>query len=131
MPEKFDEVQYRDHINDGMFLKGNDHDYFNEYKVDYIEKYAESYRTTHQKTELKILDYGCGVGLLSETMFRRIPNIVIHGFDISRQSIARVSDTIRVGKNRFTTKLEELDKDYDIVILCTVLHHISKEERGG
>lgn len=81
---------------------------------------------------LKILDYGCGVGLFSKTIYDAFNNIIIHGFDVSSKSIDQVPEEIRTGRNFFTSNLAELDSDYDIALLITVLHHVVPEsERPG
>ena len=41
-------------------LKGNPHEYFNQYKIFYLRKIFNAQR---KKSPIKILDYGCGIGL--------------------------------------------------------------------
>lgn len=124
---KFDDIaeKYSELIEDGMILKGNSHEYFNQYKLFYLKPYFISYNG-----KVKVLDYGCGVGLLSQKIQEYFPQAVIHGFDVSSESIDNISDKLRNKQdNLFTTAIEDLHYDYDIAILSTVLHHVSLEER--
>ena len=58
--------------------------------------------------------------------------MTIHGFDVSSESIKQVPNEIRTGKNFFTSSLSELEGDYDIALLVTVLHHVVPvSERPG
>ena len=124
---------YSDNIDDTLSvgLKGNPHEYFNQYKIYYLRKiFNEQKKLT--SSPLKILDYGCGVGLFSMTMFNAFPDIVIHGFDVSVESIKQVPQEIRTGSNIFTDSLKDLDSGYDIALLVTVLHHVVPvSERPG
>ena len=101
-------------------LKGSSHEYFNRYKIFYIKKLFQKL-----SQPLKILDYGCGVGLFSRTISDVIPNVTIYGFDVSSKSIEQVPSELRIkNHNRFTSNLDELDSDYNIALLVTVLHHV-------
>lgn len=124
---EFDNIaeKYSELVEDGMILKGNDHEYFNQYKLFYLRPYFALYNG-----RAKVLDYGCGVGLLSQTIQDCFPKTVIHGFDVSSESIENVSDELRKRQNNlFTAEIGALHYDYDIAILSTVLHHVSLEER--
>ncbi len=112
-------------------LKGSPHEYFNQYKIFYLRKIFQAQQKLTSRP-LKILDYGCGVGLFSKTIYDAFNNITIHGFDVSSKSIEQVPEEIRTGGNFFTSNLAELDSDYDIALLITVLHHVvPKSDRPG
>ena len=124
---EFDDIagDYSELVETGMVLKGSDHEYFNQYKLFYLEPYMKKLHG-----EFKLLDYGCGVGLLSRTIQSRFPRAAIHGFDVSAESIDNVDLELRnKSQNRFCSNLEDLDEDYDIAILSTVLHHVPISER--
>jgi len=113
---------YNELLKQGMVLKGNDHSYFEDYKLFYLNKYL--------KKSKKILDYGCGIGNLSLAISKKYNNIAIHGYDISRDSIKCVPDELtKKVFNRFVSTNRLLDKDYDLIILSTMLHHVPKDKR--
>ena len=102
-------------------IKGNPHEYFTQYKIYHLRKIFASHK---RNNTLKILDYGCGTGSLSCAMFNAFPDVIIHGFDVSCESIKRVPSEILTADNLFTSELERLDSDYDVALLVTVLHHV-------
>ena len=102
-------------------IKGNPHEYFTQYKIYHLRKF---FTHTKSNSPLKVLDYGCGTGSLSQALFNAFPDSVIHGFDVSSESIKQIPSEIFTGNNRFTSDLETLDSDYDIALLVTVLHHV-------
>ncbi len=114
---------YRDDVESGMILKGNNHDYFQEYKMIYIGNIMKQYKVK------KLLDYGCGIGTLSCIIHRTFPEAIIHGFDISAKSIENVPSELKQQSNYFTSNYDTLDDDYDLVIVSTVLHHVPLEDR--
>lgn len=125
MQASFDGVasRYKDEVEQGMVLRGSGHDYFVNYKMHYLRPLIES------SANRKVLDYGCGIGLLSEAIIDSCEGATVHGFDVSAESIAHVPDHLRCEPNRFTSDLASLDQDYDIALLVAVLHHIPIEER--
>lgn len=78
----------------------------------------------------KVLDFGCGVGLVSRALADELPAARLHGYDPSADSVARVPDSLRA-RGRFSSTLAELDHDYELVLLANVLHHIPPAERGA
>ena len=99
-------------------LKGNPHEYFEQYKMYHLKKIFSP------SAHIKVLDYGCGIGLFARTLSRTFPAMTIHGFDVSSGSVQKISPELRKGSNRFTSNLDELDTDYDAAFLITVLHHV-------
>lgn len=123
--EEFDKVagRYQQEVEEGMILRGNSHRDFQRYKMQYLKE------TIPQDYTGKILDYGCGVGTLTEVMQETFPQAILHGFDISSESIAHIPARLRHGQNRFTSRYEELDQDYAFAVASTVLHHVPLKER--
>lgn len=78
----------------------------------------------------KVLDFGCGVGLVSRALADELPAARLHGYDPSADSVARVPDSLRA-RGRFSSTLAELDDDYELVLLANVLHHIPPAGRGA
>ncbi len=126
----FDRVadRYADLVQDAMMLHGSDHAYFNQYKLFYLKPLIENKQRALGRP-VKFLDYGCGIGLMAKVLQTAFPSMILHGFDVSAQSIADIDVGLKCGGNRFTDCLQDLDNDYDIAFLCTVLHHVDIEER--
>src|SRR5207253_7102278 len=59
-------------------------DYFSELKARYLA------RTLGAAFSGKILDFGCGIGLLSTFIVQHLPACDLHGFDFSAASIDRI-----------------------------------------
>jgi 2-polyprenyl-3-methyl-5-hydroxy-6-metoxy-1,4-benzoquinol methylase len=78
----------------------------------------------------KILDYGCGIGLLSRALASRFGDAVVHGFDPSPGSFAAVPAELRA-RGCFSTDPSKLDRDYDVVVLANVMHHVPVRERSA
>jgi SAM-dependent methyltransferase len=77
----------------------------------------------------KVLDFGCGVGLVSRALATALPHAELHGFDPSRDSVTRVPVEVRA-RGRFVTDLGDLDRDYGVIVVANVLHHVTPAERG-
>ena len=114
--------RYREILDASVGLSGESSDYFAEAKARYLA------RLLPDDFDGKVLDYGCGVGLVSMHLATWLPNAELHGFDVSAESIAEVPEPLR--KNgRFTSETDALDSDYDAVLIANVLHHIPPSER--
>lgn len=97
-------------------------DYYTRYKASYIKGIVgDDYSG-------KVLDYGCGIGFLLQTLKTFLPKTSLIGFDISVKSIAAIDKSIH-DRIKFTWKVEELEDDYDLVVVSNVFHHIPIESR--
>lgn len=98
--------------------------YFANYKAECIARYLGS------DFKGRILEYGCGVGLLVKHLrkFFDQKQVEIIGYDISKESIKEASKNMKDVK--FTHNLAEISNaSFDAIILANVLHHIKIEER--
>lgn len=115
-------AEYKQLVAQSIRITGESSDYFAAYKADYIaRKVAPAPGTV-------LLDYGCGVGLLSAHIKKRLPEVRVDGFDVSRSSVEQVEDAL-TGQGTFTTNESELAPAYDVIVLANVLHHVSPDER--
>src|SRR6185503_831979 len=101
---------------------GDGSEYFAEHKARYLAALLAG------GAGRKILDFGCGVGLLSRFIAQHLPGAVLHGFDVSAASIDAIAPGLR-SRGRFTSRLDELDTGYSAIVLSNVLHHMRPDER--
>jgi 2-polyprenyl-3-methyl-5-hydroxy-6-metoxy-1,4-benzoquinol methylase len=121
--DKFAKV-YETVLNDSIKLSGENGEYFSNYKAEYIA------RCVGRDFSGRILDYGCGIGLLSEVLLKYFPHAVIDGVDISAASITNVPAPLKK-QGRFTPDMNTLKQDYDLIVMANVLHHIEAPQREG
>lgn len=115
-------ADYEGILDRAVALSGESSSYFAEYKARYLAGVMPLGFAG------RVLDFGCGVGLLSACMRRRWPLARIDGFDVSDGSLARVAPTL-ASAGLFTSDTGRLASDYDLVVLGNVLHHIPPAER--
>lgn len=94
--------------------------YFADYKVDcLIRLVGDGYSDP-------VLDYGCGVGSLTERLIRRFSRV--SGFDPSATSVAEAQ--ARAASATFFDQPERIPKaHFGVIVLANVLHHVAPEER--
>jgi len=110
-------ANYKLALDRSLALAGESSDYFTDYKAAYIERLLVGKKST------KILDFGCGIGTLSSALARRRRDDCIDGYDVSSASLDRVEPDLRA-RGVFTDKVEDLSRDYDLIVLSNVMHHI-------
>jgi 2-polyprenyl-3-methyl-5-hydroxy-6-metoxy-1,4-benzoquinol methylase len=115
-------ADYQDLVSDSVRITGESSDYFAAYKAEYIA------RRVAPRPGSSLLDYGCGVGLLSKHLRNRLPAIHVDGFDVSQNSIERVDESLR-SQGTFTSNLHALGQAYDVIVLANVLHHVPPARR--
>ncbi len=108
---------YKSVLDRSIAMGGESSEYFTDYKAIWIDRLLGSERNA------KILDFGCGVGLLSSALARRRQGDTLHGFDVSDESLAEVEQDLRE-RGVFTSNPYELHRDYDLIVLSNVMHHL-------
>lgn len=73
----------------------------------------------------KILDYGVGSGTNMLELARQRPDVTIHGFDPN--NYVR-EELLSSGQFKHISKPEDLEGDYDCIVLSWVLHHAPESE---
>jgi SAM-dependent methyltransferase len=109
-------------LNRSVAASGEDSAYFSEYKALYLQRLLPAAFSG------KVLDFGCGVGLLSSFLKKHLPASRLDGFDVSRESIQKV-DAALAQQGVFTSDSEQLSIDYQLIVAANVLHHIPREQR--
>jgi len=116
-------TNYQELLDRNVRITGDTSDYFAAYKAAYIARKLAL-------TSGKLLDYGCGVGLLSRHLKRRMPAMRIDGFDVSQDSLDRVDKNL-LSQGVFTSNLDAVSHSYDVIVFANVLHHVRPEARQG
>ncbi len=78
------------------------------------------------KSGSKILDVGCGKGFLLFEMLKIIPDLKIHGFDISSYAIKKnfKIKNLNVFKHKAENKFPYKNRTFDLVISINTLHNL-------
>ena len=109
-------------MDKSLEIGGEKGDYFARYKASYVAG------CLGPGFSGKVLDYGCGVGLLSACLLEHLPQASVHGYDVSAGSIAHVPYQIKQ-QGLFTSDIHQLRLEYDAVVVANVLHHVEPVER--
>jgi trans-aconitate methyltransferase len=93
----------------------------------YLQEYKVSLAKELIADPKRILDYGCGIGLLQQFLKAYYPHATITATDISEDSLDHVRtshpDTFCLSDS------EALKTDYDLVVVSCVLHHVPPYDR--
>src|SRR5262245_33435011 len=123
--EEFDRFasDYRQMLDRCVGMSGESSEYFSRYKARYV---ARILGQTFQGT---VLDFGCGVGVLSTCMRQELPGCRLDGYDVSAESVRQIPSALTAA-GTFTSDLASLSDRYDAVVLSNVMHHVPPEHRG-
>lgn len=102
-------------------------------KENYIQRMNDAFKYKKQLLKYiqgtKILDFGCGSGILASAIKEKNPNYFVVGYDQSKEMIAEAQTYGRA--DLFTTDSKVLNDKYDTIILCSVLHEVFSYGNGG
>lgn len=118
---KFDDYaeEYGRLLEDSIQSSGESHAYFHAYKVDCIRRLGLD-------PTLPLLDFGCGVGSLTEHLASAFGNVA--GYDPSRKSLELARK--RLPQITFYEDTQQLDDGrFGAAVLSGVLHHVRPAER--
>jgi len=111
-------------LDQSIAVSGEDSTYFAEYKALYLR------RLLGASFPGKILDFGCGVGLLSRYLRKHLPNAPLDGFDVSPDSISKV-DPVLSSQGLFTSDSHALGHNYNLIVVANVMHHVPPQQRSS
>lgn len=122
--QEFDQFSesYEELLNSSVSITGETAEYFAAYKARFVAAKVAA------KPGPKILDYGCGVGVLSAQLKHCLPAARVDGYDVSEMSLTRVAPALKA-QGTFSSEITRLDRDYDVVVVANVLHHIEPKGR--
>jgi len=101
----------------------------------YLEQHQIIYNLLPNKDkQYRVLDLGCGNGILSEVVFQRLPHAYIVGFDLTENMLKAYEKKLSKNAGKFELKqgdfrTDSIGNDYDIIIAGITLHHLTWGER--
>jgi SAM-dependent methyltransferase len=108
-------------MKEGVGFFEKEEDYFSRYKIEIVR------RLTSEEPGM-VLEYGCGIGRNIRQIRKLFSHSSIYGCDVSKKSIevARKqnpdTEFFVIGENR-------VNREFDLVLLVNVLHHVPPAER--
>lgn len=117
-------VTYQQVHTHNVRVTGESSEFFAQYKARYIA------RRMGAEFSGRILDYGCGVGMLSNYLKQTIPHAAVDGYDPSGESIAKVDPSVRA-QGMFTSDWSHVTLQYNLIVVTNVMHHVPPVERQG
>lgn len=118
--------RYTDILDNSVAFSGDGSDYFASIKARYLANLLGATSSFAGK----ILDFGCGIGLVSTQLAALLPRATLCGFDPSTESLARVPEATRA-RGAFVDDAKALDADFDVAFVANVLHHVPVADRPG
>ncbi len=113
--------QYEELLAHSIKISGEKPEYFAAYKASYLARLVSP-------DVRRVLDYGCGIGMLSTQLKLQFPKSQVDGFDPSPGSIARVNPAL-VAQGSFESDPNSLSSTYDLIVMANVLHHVKPVNR--
>lgn len=126
MQSEFDNYikDYRHNLDKALSISGYSSDYFAEYKAQKLKKWFPD----QVQQSIKILDFGCGDGLMTHYVSQLFTKAQIYGIDPSLKSIETAqrlfpSLTFFVNHEQHVN-LNFEDNTFDLIYAAGVFHHI-------
>lgn len=114
-------------------------DDYEELMVKLVPHYLEQHKIIYNllpevDKNYRVLDLGCGNGILSELVFQKLPNSFVVGFDLTENMLNAFEKKLSNHFGKFELKqgdfrTDSIGKGYDIIIAGLTLHHLTWEER--
>ena len=86
-------------------------------------------------TDSKVLELGCGVGIFTKLLAKKVKNGIIEAVDLSAKSVAVARNELKYRKNiQFdvadVVKYQPKNSDFDMITLMDVIEHIPLEHHA-
>jgi len=114
--------EYHQVLDASLALSGEVGQYFAEGKARYVARKVGSDFCG------RVLDYGCGIGILAKCLQRHLPMASLDGFDVSADSIKKIDPKL-TSQGIFTSNSTQLATNYNVIVVSNVLHHIEISDR--
>lgn len=110
--------------NQSIRLSGESGEYFADYKLQVLRRFC-----TVNDGDL-VVDYGCGIGMLTGRLAGEWPRSRILGFDPSQESLKQAAQAVAGYANiRLTDSLDGARGGAALAVCANVLHHVEPRER--
>jgi len=124
---------YREIHSENIKISGASSEYFAKFKAQKIDEFI--HKSINHKNPVKLLDFGCGDGLVSVLLSKLDQKYKISCIDESAESI---SEAKKSNVNNLSVDFKLLEKDkipyediaFDVVFAINVFHHIQVDERS-
>lgn len=114
-------------------------DIYEELMVKLIPQYLEQHQIIfdllpEDDKEYRALDLGCGNGILSELVFRKLPNAYVVGFDLTENMLTAFEKKLSAHTGKFSVvqgdyRTDAFGNGYDIILASLTMHHLTRKER--
>ncbi len=105
-----------------------------------VPQYSEQHKIisdllpSDKSKNYRVLDLGCGNGVLSEIVLKKLPNSHIVGFDITNEMLGAYEQKISKYTKNYELiqgdyKIDSIGKSYDIILTGMTLHHLNWDDR--
>jgi len=128
--DNFDEFanDYRTIHTNSLKMVGGDSELYSRIKAQQVTKILT------QMDRGRLLDFGCGDGIIVELLSPLLPNWEFTGLDVSEESI-RVAKDKGIERSDWTTfdgfKLPFEDNSFEAIFVANVFHHIEHKNHKG
>lgn len=127
MHGEFDQYidQYRDNLDKALSLSGESSTFFAQYKADKLREWLPERVYQAQK----ILDFGCGDGVMTNFVSQYFPNASVYGVDPSAKSVEVAQRSFKHINFSVNSEVEDtlpFEPDtFDIIFAAGAFHHIA------
>ena len=114
-------------------------DEYEQLMVKLVPQYLEQHQIIYnllpkEDRNYRVLDLGCGNGVLSELVFQKLPNAYVVGFDVTENMLQAFEKKLANHAGKFELKQGDFQTDpigsgYDIILAGLTLHHLTWEQR--
>lgn len=130
MSHEFDSYaeDYQDIMDTVLKLTGETSEYYAHYKTRKLTEWLPEYLNKPSK----ILDFGCGVGLMTGNIATLFPQATIYGIDSSKKSIDMATNRYKnINFSVSEAILPFPEQFFDLIIVSNVFHHIPYQEHAA
>jgi len=126
LKQEFDSYidKYRPNLDNQLWLSGESSTFFAKYKANKLKEWFPELVLQKQK----ILDFGCGDGVMTNFTSDIFKNAEVYGVDPSPKSIEEAQETFTHIKftvnSDQTTQIDYPDNTFDLIFVAGAFHHI-------